>query len=332
MTLRGMPRPRHTSPDVGFGATVDGRLGGSKLRQMNLFRRSLWFGAALIGAACERAKAPVRADSTTAKPVTPVDSTTTVPPQSWDPSAGPLLLVTAESPSRAFVIVPDSASASAQLSTIPHPATVTLLGRGGTVQTADLPAVGDSGACVVATLNAAPPPRPWSIGFIGGVVSPLPMDSIQAFSAADSASLVATITRLASVLPNDSAGRFTGLPFVVRTAWRFTIPGEIQEVVGTLNRQINQEATPLQEHTLLIAERRLKGNDTSFSKVYSERFYGPEETIESPDVVAAALLGANRNAAIILSRDFGDATAYGLLERGDDGRWRARWTSARRHC
>ena len=299
---------------------------------MNLFRRSLCFGAALIGAACERGKAPVRADSTVAGPIVAVDSTTTSPPRSWDPSAGPLLLVFAESPSRAFVIAPDSANAAAQLSTIPHPASVTLLGRGGTVQTAELPAIADSGACTVATLNAAPPPRPWNIGFIGGVVSPLPMDSIQSFTAAESASVVAIVTRLASALPNDSAGRFTGLPFVVRTVWRFTIPGDVQAVVATLARQINQEATPLQERTLLIAERRLKANDTTFSKTYSERFYGDEETIESPDVLAAALLGSNRNAAIILSRDYGDATAYGLLERGDDGRWRARWTSARRHC
>jgi hypothetical protein len=200
------------------------------------------------------------------------------------------------------------------------------------VQTAELPAISDSSTCAIATLSAAPPPRPWSIGFIGGVVSPLPMDSIQSLTPQDSASLAATVTRLASALPNDSAGRFSGLPFVVRTMWRFVIPGDVQIVVATLARQINQEATPLQEHTLLIAERRLKGNDTTFSKAYSERSYGAEETIESPEVLAAAQLGGNRNAALILSRDYGDVTAYGLLERGDDGRWRARWTSARRHC
>src|SRR5690242_14618027 len=143
---------------------------------MNLFRRSLWVSVALIGAACERGKPPAHVESTTAKPVAAVDSTTTTPPRNWDSSAGPLLLVAAESPSRACVIAPDSASATAQLAAIPHPASVTLLGRGGTVQTAELPAVADSGACIVATLNAAPPPRPWSIGFIGGVVAPLPLD------------------------------------------------------------------------------------------------------------------------------------------------------------
>ena len=298
---------------------------------MNLFRRSLWFGAALMGQACERGKPPVRVDSTTPTPVATTDSTATTPPRNWDSSAGPLLLIAAESPSRAFVIAPDSATAAAQLAAIPHPASVTLLGRGGTVQTAELPAVSDSGACSVATLRAAPPPRSWSIGFIGGVVAPLPLESIQSFSAADSTSLSATVTRIASALPNDSAGRFNGLPFVVRTLWRFNAASDVQAVVATLVRQINQEATPLQEHTLIIAERRLTG-DTTFSKAYSERSYGPEETIESSDVLAAALLGVNRNAAIILSRDYGDVTAYGLLERGDDGHWRARWTSARRHC
>jgi hypothetical protein len=299
---------------------------------MNLFRRSLLFSAVMMGVACERGKAPVRVDSTAGKGVATVDSARPEPIRSWDPSAGPVLLVAGESPSRAFVIVPDSANAATQLGRIPHPASVALLGRSGTVQTAELPAISDSSACTLASLNAAPPPRPWSIGFIGGVVAPLAMDSIQSFAAADSASVAAAVTRLASALPNDSAGRFNGLPFVVRTMWRFVIPGDVQVVVATLARQINQEATPLQERTLVIAERHRTGNDTSFSKVYSERFYGDEETIESPEVLAAVLLGGNRNAAIILTRDYGDTVAYGLLERGDDGRWRARWTSPRRHC
>jgi len=299
---------------------------------MNPFRRSLLFSVATIAVACERGKPPVRADSTSAKAPASVDSITTEPVHTWDQSAGPVLLVVGESPSRAFVIVPDSANAAGQLANIPHPASVTLLGRSGTVQTAELPAVTDTNACPTASLNAAPPPRAWNIGFIGGVVAPLAMDSIQSLTAGDSVSLAATVTRLASALPNDSAGRFNGLPFAVRTVWRFSVPGGIQAVVATLARQINQEATPLQERTLLIAERRQSGTDTTFAKAYAERFYGEEETIESPEVLAAILLGSNRNAAIVLTRDYGDVSAYGLLERGDDGHWRVRWTSARRHC
>jgi hypothetical protein len=65
---------------------------------------------------------------------------------------------------------------------------------------------------------------------------------------------------------------------------------------------------------------------------YSERSYGNEETVESHDVLAAALLGAAHTPALVISHDYGDAVAYGLVERGPDRRWRARWSSARRHC
>jgi hypothetical protein len=299
---------------------------------MRLLRRHSLLCSALFVVACERGKPAEHTDTAVSGPAAASESTTTPPPRTWNPSAGPLLLVAAETPSRAFVIVPDSANASAQVASIPHPAAVTLLGRGGTVQTAELPLVSDTSSCLVATLNAAPPPRPWNIGFIGGVVSPLPMDSVETLSASDSALMAAAVIRIASALPNDSAGRFSGLPFVVRTLWRFTIPSGAQVVVATLVRQINQEATPLQEHTFLIAERQTTGADATLSKAYVERSRGAEETIESSDVLAAVLLGGNRSPAIIVSRDYGDATAYGLLQRGDDGHWRAQWASERRHC
>src|SRR5262249_21218730 len=147
---------------------------------------------------------------------------------------------------------------------------------------------------------------------------------------ADSSSLVVSINRLASALPNDSAGRFAGLPFVVRSLWRFTLSKGPVVAVASVTRQINQEATPLQEHTLLIAERA--PTDTTFATAHSERSYGAEETIESRELLAGALIGVERTPALFLIRDYGDATAYGLLERRADGQWRRRWTSARRHC
>src|SRR5262249_59527178 len=78
---------------------------------------------------------------------------------------------------------------------------------------------------------------------------------------ADSAVFVAWLSRLASALPNDPAGRFTGLPFVVQSLWRFSIPDGPTVVAGSLVRPINQEATPLQERTLVVGGRR--GDDTS---------------------------------------------------------------------
>jgi hypothetical protein len=283
-----------------------------------------------VAVACERSKSPPRVDSASPARGGAPDSTAALasPRGKWDEAAGPVLLTPTQSPAQAYVVAPDSATAAAQLAALPHPATVTLFGRGGTVQTADLSAVSDSGVCITGSLSAAPPPRPWSIGFIGGVIAPLPLDST--LSASDSTALVVTMNRLASALPNDSAGRFAGLPFVVHSIWRFAIPNGPLVAVASVTRQINQEATPLQEHTLLVAERG--PNDTTFATAYSERSYGAEETIESRELLAGALIGVARIPALFLIRDYGDASAYGLIERGQDGKWRRRWTSSRRHC
>ena len=298
---------------------------------MKPVRRSKPFLALLILGACERAKTPPATDTAVHAPSVPAESTNVAAPAiTWDSSAGPVLLIAGESATRALVLLPDSANRSAALASIPHPASVTLFGRNGTVQTAELPEITDAGACFVATLSASPPPRPWNVGFIGGVVSPIAMDSIESLARVDSLALTTGVIRLASALPNDSAGRFSGLPFVVRSVWRLLIPQGPQVVAATLTRQINQEATPLQERTFLIVER--SATDSTLARAYSERSYGDEETVESREVLAAILLGTTRNVAIVLSRDFGDETAYALIERGDDGRWRARWKSPRRRC
>src|SRR4051812_10235812 len=259
---------------------------------MKLSRLNQALVAVLAMSGCERTKAPATTDSVTRAQAAVAESARAVPAApAWDPSAGPVLLVAADVPTRAFVLVSDSANPVAALAGIPHPASVTLFGRNGSVQTAELPGLTSSGACVTATLNAAPPPRAWSVGFIGGVVTPLPMDSVESLSRTDSAAVTAELTRLASVLPNDSAGRFTGLPFVVRSVWRFGNASGPQFVAGTLVRQINQEATPLQERTLVVAER--SRTDSTLTMAYSERSYGEEETIESREVLAAVSLGTS---------------------------------------
>jgi hypothetical protein len=294
-------------------------------------RRSQIAVCLILAGACERGRPPATADTVKTAQQTAADSArAAAPARSWDRSAGPVLLVAGDSPLHALVIVPDSATIGATIADLPRPASVTLFGRNGTVQNAEIPVVSDSDACAVATLSAAPPPRPWTVGFVGGVVSPIAMDSIPSLGRADSLDALTNMTRLASAMPNDSAGRFTGLPFVVRTIWRFSVPGGPQTFVALIRRQINQEATPLQEHTLIVAER--SPSDSTMSAVYSERSYGDEETIESRDILAALQLGAEHVVALVVSRDFGNATAFGLVERGADGKWRARWVSARRHC
>jgi hypothetical protein len=298
---------------------------------MKPIRPSALIVLAIFGAACERRNAAPPADTTNRTQTSVSDSAvvaTSAP--LWDQSAGPVLLVSTETPIRAFVFVPDSTNRAPTLANIPRPAAVTLFGRNGSVQNAELPAINDTTLCATATLSAAPPPHPWSVGFIGGVVSPIAMDSLGAISATDSAAFTVGLNRLASALPNDSAGRFNGLPFIVRSIWRFTVPQGPQFIAGTLARSINQEATPLQERTLVVAER--SPSDSSLTTVYSERSYGDEETIETREIIAAVLLGGSRNVAIVLSRDFGETVAYAVVERGDDKKWSVRWTSPRRHC
>jgi len=300
---------------------------------MKQFRRivaAVSISLAIAAAACRRDQ-PVKppADSTHAVPTGAVESTTAHPVSTWEAGAGSVLLVSSDVPTRAIVVLP-SENDSTALATIPHPASATLLGRGGDVQTADLANVNDSAGCHLAPLTAAPPPHAWTVGFIGGVVAPLPVDSAASIAHADSVQLVASLNRLASAMPNDSAGRFTGLPFVVQSLWRIVVTDGPAVVVGALVRQINQEATPLQERTFIVGERL--GTDTAFTMGYSERSYGQEETVESRELLAAILVGDTKTPAIVLSRDYGDENAYSILERGADGRWRLRWTSRRRHC
>ena len=294
--------------------------------------RSTWSILAVAVVACDRPKPPARPESAVARPPASVESTAAPRVRTWDSSAGPVLLVAGESPAEALVIVPDSGEDATVLGAVPNPASVTLLNRDGSVQTAELQRGRANDLCRAWAVNAAPPPRPWNVGFIGGVVGPLPLDSLESLGRADSAKLVTTAIRLASAMPNDSAGRFTGLPFTVRGLWRMTLPSGGQAFVATLVRQINQEATPLQERTFLVAERDPKSTDSTFTNAYGERTYGNEESIETRDVLAGVQLGGGKKPVVVISRDFVDAISFSFVERTDTGRWRPRWMSQRRRC
>jgi hypothetical protein len=295
---------------------------------MKTFRVPAEISLLLLVVGCRRDRPATRAETTAVPPSVPAESSATAP-SNWNVGAGPVLLVAADTPTRAWVVVP-AENGQATLAALPRPASATLFSRAGVVQTAELPAIADSGRCAIASLRAAPPPRPWSVGFIGGVVAPLPIDTIGSFSSADSSRYTIWLNRLASALPNDSSGRFSGLPFVVRSISRFSIPDGPDVIVGTLSRQLNQEATPLQERTFLIAEQR--HGDSTVVAAFGERSYGEEETIESRELLSALLIGDARTPAIVVSRDFGNEVAYSLLERSGDAKWRNDWSSARRRC
>jgi hypothetical protein len=281
---------------------------------------------------CERAKQPPPIESAAVMAPVGAESTHVPRVRTWDASAGPVLLVAGEAPAEALVVAPDSGDEASVIAALPNPAGVTLFGRDGSVQSAELQRSTAGDLCRAWPLNAAPPPHPWNVGFVGGVVAPLPLDSLESLGRADSTKLVATAIRLASAIPNDSAGRFTGLPFTVRGLWRFTLPRGGHAFVATLVRQINQEATPLQERTFLVAEPDPTFADSAFASAYNDRSYGNEESIETRDVLAVIQLGSERRPTVIISRDFGDSMSFGFIERADSGHWRVRWSSPLRRC
>src|SRR5207244_3678482 len=129
--------------------------------------------------------------------------------------------------------------------------------------------------CIEASIDPAPP-TPWGVGFIGGSPRPIRVDSLRGMSRQDSSALTRVAYRLASTVSAGITSRFTGLPFVIVDLWRSRLPDGSTAVAATLRRQINQEDSPLEERTFIIAESDSTAPD-GFAMAYSERSSGAEE-------------------------------------------------------
>lgn len=172
----------------------------------------------------------------------------------------------------------------------------------------------------------------WTVAFLEGRLQPIPLDSIEGLASTDSAQLAAAITRLASTLPDDTAHTFRGVPLSVRMAYRFTAAPGVQALVADVVRTLNLEATPLEQHTLLVAERRGGTGAEGYRVVYHSRSAGSEETLETTDVLAAVRFAGSNRVALVLLREGMESSAYALLERDERGRWHQRWTSVHTGC
>ena len=163
--------------------------------------------------------------------------------------------------------------------------------------------------------------RPWTVAFQRGVATPLVLRPIESLSSSDSARLAAQLTRLAASLPNDTSRAFRGLPFVIRTAQRFTPEGTVESVVAEIVRRVNVEANPREETLLLMAEREDPASE--WRVTYSERASGDELHVERAMPLAAVKLG--RRSADADNR----ANRRGLVSspsyRPPDGTWRQSW-------
>ncbi len=315
---------------------------------------TLLTGSALLATACERSKAPAARDTTAAIVATAPDTTARVPePLSWDSTdGGPVMVVrfvgTTAPTSAARVVFPqytDSALPdTVRFSDNPLSKRILdLFDRRGKVGEATLekmqphqwagPGCTEWPTATLLSRGKAPraPLPAWSLALLGGHAEGVPLDSIEGLSRTDSARLAAEATRLASTLPDDTIAAFRGIPFAVRTAYRFAAVKTVDALIADVVRKVNQEASPLEQHTLIVAERPHADSAARYTTVYSERSSGSEEGVESTELLAALSLGSPPRTVLVLSR-LGDETgAFALLER-NDGRWRLRWTSVHTGC
>lgn len=302
--------------------------------------------AILWGVACDK-PAPARRNDTAGPPPPPpsrAESTVAAVETPWDSAAGPVFLVVGENGARGNVILPllpaDASLDTARLDvTAYRGAHFDLLANGRVVANASLSALVSSDPpddctawpTVQLTGNVDSLARGWVVAFEVGRLQPVAFDSLAGLRARDSSQLAIEIARLASAAPGDSVAELKGLPYQVRRAYRFSLSAGSEVVLAEVVRTLNQEASPKQEHLLLVAESDSVSNKRLVT-AYSERTSGGEETLETSELlVVARLAGAGRMTAV-LARYVGDGVMYSLLERVAPRQWRLRWTSPYAGC
>ena len=259
--------------------------------------------------------------------------------RNWDADAGPVMLVAiGNGTDSAAVILPevsDSTIASIQGTRAPVRGLVfDLFGRTGKVEGSTTVAVLRSDStqeCYdwpLAGVHARS--SGWRIGFASGHVQAIELDSIDAMSSTDSASLAASLARTAATLPTTSDPTFRGLPFRVRSAYTFRLDS-VDVVIADVVRSVNEEANPRLEHLLIIGERPA-GTAGKYTTGYYSRTAGPEETAQATEVLAAVRIGASRKPAVVVNIEYDDGRKLGLIERTAPGQWRSVWRSAYTDC
>ncbi|HEV7706382.1 MAG TPA: hypothetical protein VGO46_18945 [Gemmatimonadaceae bacterium] len=308
-----------------------------------------FFALALLSG-CERKPPAKLPDTSTASPqFTPASTPVVravVAPSTWDTSAGPVMFVRGNSTAEAYVIFPtitDSTPSDAVHfdSALARNTTVELFQRAGGGEAVRVGAIAggewDADQCIewpaakLQTTTSTDATNGWTVAFLKGRARALVLDTVETLPHADSAKLAADITRLVSTVPNDTARTFRGIPYSVRTAYRFTPAPGIEAVVADVVRTLNQEANPLEEHTLIVGERPT-GSNAAYRLAYREVTAGSDETLESSDVLAAVQIGSPSHVDLVLAREGYESNAYALLERQADGSWKLRWTSAHTGC
>jgi hypothetical protein len=284
-------------------------------------RLTLLASASAVAASCtsnDAGTAGSRAGAATTDSVVPVATV------AWFDGAAPLLLAPAHTNDRALVVLADSLAPDLEEGALQDSGS--LIRLDGSVASVRVTVTSGSEGCVDAALQPAPSGS-WGVGFVGRVPQAVAVDSIRSISRQDSTALTAAVFRLASGIRNTPGGRFAGLPFSLVDLWRLRTPSGTTVIVATTKRQINQEDSPLEERTLVIAEADGAGNLTL---AYSSRSAGPEETVEGSELLAAVSFASASQ--LVFSHDYGEEVSYSIVERTASGAWARRWASRRFSC
>ena len=79
-----------------------------------------------------------------------------------------------------------------------------------------------------------------------------------------------------------------------------------------------------------MAER--SGNDTTYRVGFHTRSAGPEESLETSEILAALRLKQSGRTAMVITFDYEDGGKIGLLERLAAYSWQVVWKSAYTDC
>lgn len=259
------------------------------------------------------------------------DSTVAVVTMPWRAQDGAFLLVAGDEFSEATLIPPDSLDALARGLPLGQALKVDLLGRSGRLGTAVLTPVRPQGCgwprVRLASHDSVADDTHWAVAFAPGVARAMPVDSLERLARADSLRLVADLARVLSALADDTVPTFRGLPFSVRGAWTFAAAPGIAGVVAEVHRRVAQEATPLEERLLVIAERD-SAPKARWRAVWWARAHGTEESVEALDALALLVLGNDTGPTLVAGHEAPVGAWQELVARDSTGSWRSRWRSA----
>jgi hypothetical protein len=255
----------------------------------------------------------------------------------WDPSAGPVMLVAlGEAGDSASVVLPDATDSTLNSLSLPQVsnAVFDLYGRSGKVGSSLVGPFRDSASHSTCaswpSTHLGSAHAGWQVALARGSARPIPLDSIEALSSVDSASLAASLAESVAALPLASDPTFRRLPFRVRYAYT-TRMDSVQIVVADIVRALNEEANPRIEHIFFVGERpsQAKGK---FAVDYYNRTAGAEETTQATEVLTALEIGSSRRRAFVVNVESDNRARFGLIENAGPTRWEPAWWSAYTGC